>query len=335
MIIVSITVIPPLDLTLASRLGTLTERTTAYNVGWRIPLEQQEKESRMTTSTQAYDIDVADVEYLRHGETPLLARLFRPRGVGPFPIMVELHGGAWVRGNRLNGDAANEALAKTGVIVAALDFRMPPEASYPASVADIHYGIRWCKTEAAGWNGRPDHIGAMGTSSGAHLSMLLGMRPNDTRYAALSLPTDAAAVDGTLGCVVMVSPVIDPLGRYNYAKGLRQDCTPPEGMAERIVPMHDQFWLTEEAMAEGAPARILAGGERTALPPALCLARSYEAAHPRPDLDEFVRQYRKAGGQIDVNIFEGEGEGLLSDLSSSIANETLELMSAFIRRHIG
>ena len=53
----------------------------------------------MTPGTQTtHDIDVADVEYLRHGDSRLLARLFKPRGSGPFPIMVELHGGAWVRG---------------------------------------------------------------------------------------------------------------------------------------------------------------------------------------------------------------------------------------------
>jgi acetyl esterase len=296
----------------------------------------QEKEARMATSTQTtYDIDVADVEYLRHGDKPLLARLFKPRGSGPFPIMVELHGGAWVRGDRLNGNAGNEALAKNGVIVAALDFRVPPVAPYPASLADIHYGIRWCKTQAAAWNARPDWIGAMGTSSGAHQAMLLGMRPHDPRYAALPLPAGAAAVDGTLGCVILCSPVIDPLGRYHYAKGLRQDCTPPAGMADRVVPMHDQYWQTEEAMAEAAPARILARGERTALPPVLCLARKYEEAHPRPDLDEFVRQYRQAGGKIDVTIFEGEGEGLLRNLSSPVAQQALEQMTAFIHQHLG
>src|SRR6185503_3704527 len=165
------------------------------------------------------------------GDKPLLATVFKPRGNGPFPIMVELHGGAWVRGARQNGNAANEALAKNGVIVAALDFRVPPVAPYPASLADIHYGIRWCKSQAQAWRGRPDRIGAMGTSSGAHQAMLLGMRPRDSRYAALSLP-GGPSVDGTLGCVIMVSPVIDPLGRYHYAKGLRQDCTPPAGLAD-------------------------------------------------------------------------------------------------------
>jgi len=129
------------------------------------------------------------VEYLSHGDTPLLARLFKPKGSGPFPIKIELHGGAWGRGKRLNGDTPNEALAKTGVIVAALDFRT--QSPYPASLADIHYGIRWCKTQAAAWNGLPDRIGAMGTSSGAHQAMLLGMRPDDRRYSALSSPAGA------------------------------------------------------------------------------------------------------------------------------------------------
>jgi len=287
----------------------------------------------MAISTQMYEVDIADVEYLRHGEAPLLARLFKPQGSGPFPIMLELHGGAWVRGTRENGNAANEALAKTGVIVAALDFRT--QAPYPASLADIHYAVRWAKTQAASWKGKPDRIGAMGTSSGAHQAMLLGMRPHDARYAALPAPAGAGGVDGTLACVIMISPVIDPLGRYLYAKGLRSDCTPPEGMGAQWPPMHEQYWGTEEAMAEGAPARILACGEKTALPPTLTLRRAYEASHPRPDFDEFIDQYRKAGGSIDVMIFEGEGGGLLSDPSSQVAEQTLEEMGKFINKHLG
>ena len=174
------------------------------------------------------------------------------------------------------------------------------EAPYPASLAAIHHGVRWAKPQAASWNGNPGRIGAMGTSSGAHQAMLLGMRPDDSRYAALPSPEGAAAVDGTLACVIMVSPVIDPLGRYLYAKGLRDDCTPPEGMGERTPPMHEQYWVTEEAMAEGAPARILAGGEKTALPPTLALRRGYTSTHPTPAFDVFLSKYPEAGGSIDV-----------------------------------
>src|SRR2546427_12809855 len=109
----------------------------------------------MTANTRKrYDIDVADVEYLRHEGAPLLARLFKPRGSGPFPAIVELHGGAWNLGDRLMDVAINKPLAQSGVVVAALDFRMPPVAPYPASLAGINYAIRWVKTQAARWGSR-------------------------------------------------------------------------------------------------------------------------------------------------------------------------------------
>src|SRR6266550_8138726 len=143
----------------------------------------------MTSQASAgYEIDVQDVEYLRHGDRPLLARLYSPRGDGPFPMVVDLHGGAWCRGDRTNDAVMNEPLAKSGVVVAALDFRMPPDASYPGSMADINYAIRWLKTRATSLGSRPDLVGVLGTSSGAHQAMLGGMRPHDRRYAAIQLP---------------------------------------------------------------------------------------------------------------------------------------------------
>jgi len=53
-----------------------------------------------TTEFTRYEIDVEDVEYLRHGSKPLLMRLYKPRGTGTFPLVVDLHGGAWGRGDR-------------------------------------------------------------------------------------------------------------------------------------------------------------------------------------------------------------------------------------------
>jgi len=89
-------------------------------------------------------------------------------------------------------------------------------------------------------------------------------------------------------------------------------------------------------MAEGAPARALARGERTALPPVLYLSRTNETSHPRPDLDEFVLQYRRAGGQVDLALFEGEGEGFLTrNLTSPAAQQALEQIIAFIHQHLG
>src|ERR1700676_4938855 len=172
--------------------------------------------------SSAHEVDVEDVEYLRHGDTALLARLFKPRGQGPFPAIVELHGGAWCLGNRLNDTTINEQLPHAGILVAALDFRVPPVASYPASLADINYGIRWLKTQAATLGTRPEMICTFGISSGGHQAMLLGMRPRDPRYTAIPLSGDAS-VRG----VIMGAPVIDPIGRYRYAKQLKEKGNPP------------------------------------------------------------------------------------------------------------
>src|SRR6266498_6089093 len=120
-------------------------------------------------------LDVEDVEYVRHGDRPLLARLFKPRGAGPFPLIVELHGGAWCRGDRTSDTALNEALARRGVVVAALDWRMPPVAPYPAALADINYAVRWLKARAGDLRSRPELFGLLGNSSGGHQAMLAAM----------------------------------------------------------------------------------------------------------------------------------------------------------------
>src|SRR6266849_9465823 len=266
---------------------------------------------------KTYAIDIEDVEYIRHGDTPLLARLFKPRGTGPFPLIVDLHGGAWNLGDRLMDVAINEPLAKSGVVVAGLDVRMPPVASYPASLADINYAIRWLKTQAKALGSRPDWVGVLGSSSGAHQAMLLGMRPHDPRYAAIPLPAGAPAVDARLRCVVMGAPVIDPLGRYRYAKQLKAGGKPYPEFVDLVLPLHDKYWQSEEAMAEGSPVRALERGERVELPPVLYIQDTRDIIHPRADLDRFVAQYRKAGGQVELELFEGAAEGFIPRNPSS------------------
>src|SRR5688572_20057518 len=101
-----------------------------------------------TMTATRHEIDVEDVEYLRHGDKPLLARVYKPRGTGPFPIIVDLHGGAWTKKDRTSDVVTCEALARNGIVAVALDFRMPPQGGYPASLADSNYAIRWCKSRA-------------------------------------------------------------------------------------------------------------------------------------------------------------------------------------------
>ncbi len=286
-------------------------------------------------ATTNYALDIEDVEYLRHGDRPLLARVCKPRGKGPFALMVELHGGAWCRGDRLNDNLINEELAQSGVVVAALDFRMPPEAPYPASLVDINYGIRWLKSRAGELGGRADKIGIMGSSSGGHQAMLAGMRPQDPRYSAIALPAGTSAVDARVGCVIMCWPVIDPLGRFHYAKKAKAEGSPAAELAERVLPSHHQFWQTEEAMSEGSPVRALERGERVEKPAALYLQGTRDLAHPRADLDRFIKHYKEAGGRVELELFEGESEGFITRNSNSqAARKAIDKIIDFVHREL-
>ena len=288
-----------------------------------------------TTAPRSHEIDVQDLEYLRHGDTPLLARIFRPRGDGPFPLVVELHGGAWCRDDRLSDTVINEPVARSGVVVVSLDFRMPPVASYPACLADINYAVRWVKTQAKALGSRPDLVGLMGTSSGAHLAMLSAMRPRDARYAAIPLAAGTPSADATVRAVVLCWPVIDPLGRYHYAKALKASGQPYPEVVDRVLPCHDQFWLTEEAMAEGSPVRALERGERVELPPALYIQSTRDVAHPRPDLDRFVAGYRKAGGEVELELYDAEPQGFVKkDPSTPAARQAIGRIIEFVHKRI-
>ena len=109
-----------------------------------------------------YEYTTQDVEYLRHGDRKFMARLFKPQGKGPFPAIIEVHGGAWCNGDLNECQIYAEGFARAGLAVAAIDFRHA-EDGYPTSLADINYAIRWVKAHASELNTRADLVGIAGT----------------------------------------------------------------------------------------------------------------------------------------------------------------------------
>ncbi len=288
------------------------------------------------TSTQ---YDVEDVEYLRHGDKPLLARVYKPRGAGPFPALVECHGGAWCMSDRFTEQLRHQYMAAHGIVSIALDFRSGNESPYPASVQDINYAVRWAKASARSLKTCPDLVGISGQSSGGHLAMLVAMRPADPRYSAIALPADMPTQDAGVRCVVMSWPVINPLSRYRHAK---RAIAKGGDWAKGIVPRHDLYWGSEAAMAEGNPMLALERGEKVQMPPAIWFQPKGDVVHDYKDEDSdfpgnepqrFVANYRKAGGEITLEYIDMErhtGHG--PDLSKS--GNLFPHIVEFVEQHI-
>jgi acetyl esterase len=263
------------------------------------------------TETEMFEVALEDVEYLRPDGVPLIATIYRPQGEGLYPMVLHVHGGAWCRGSRQDEHTLNHALASQGITVASLDFRMPPQATYPASLCDINAALRWFKANARRWQARPQSIGVMGVSSGGHQAVLTALRARDSRYLAAPLPSDGQ-VDACAAFVVACWPVIDPLGRYLYAKEKRAGAQPYPQALDRVIPDHEKYWLTEQAMQDGAPAYGLETGEPMDLPPMLCVQGEDDVVHPRAHLERFIAAYRAAGGDVQLGLYPGQVEGFIT-----------------------
>jgi acetyl esterase len=275
----------------------------------------------LATDRAVHDVVVDDIEYLRIGDEPLLARLYRPRAAGPFPAVVGVHGGAWTSGDRLNNAVLDQTLAAAGAIVLAIDFRSAPQSPYPGSVADINFGIRWLKAHAADFSSRPEWVGAVAGSSGAHQMLLNVLRPRDPRYTAHDAPA-LKGVDAEIAYAVACWPIADPLARYRMAQGRNND---------RLVKSHDAYFGSEAAMTEGNPQLILERGEAANLPPLLVLQGTNDD-NVTPDMAEkFVAAWRASGGHAQFEIFEGQQHSFVTREPDSTATQrALAIAAEFV-----
>lgn len=242
-----------------------------------------------------FEIKTWDTEFRRAPKRTLMARIYQPQGAGPFPVLLDLHGGAWNSQDRMANEKMDESLARSGILVVAIDLTRAPEAPYPASVQDANYGVRWLKYHAREWNGAPETIGALGSSSGGHEIELCAMRPDDPRYNAHKLAA-APNLDATLNYVATRSPVSDPYARFLNAESL---------LREEMVHNSKTYFNPWETIHEGNPQEILDRRERVTLPPLLIMQGELDD-NVRPSVQKkFAESYRAAGGECQFEIFEG------------------------------
>jgi acetyl esterase/lipase len=243
-----------------------------------------------------------DVTFHTPGGTPLLARLHRPSTNGPWPAVIDVHGGRWCAEDRLTNTVIDEALAAAGIFVMGIDFRMPPTVQFPRPVADIAYALKWLRANADRLGIKEDWIGGVGTSSGGHQLMLNALTPSDPRWR-LDHPPGADAPIAPLRFAVICWPVTDPPARYRYALDNNMDIH---------IRSHQAYWPDEAAMADGSPLRLVQSGAAELLPPLLIIQGTNDVILT-PDMnDRFAAAYKGAGGEVQLRKFEGEGHTFIT-----------------------
>ena len=271
-----------------------------------------------------FDLDVTEQEFRRTaGGRTLKVRVYRPRGAGPFPMLLDLHGGAWNNKDRLANETMDRAVAGSGVLVAAIDLTLAPEAPYPASVQDANYGVRWLKSRAPQWGGDPASLGILGSSTGGHIAMLVGMRPRDPRYSALPV-TGGSAIDATVAYVATRSPISDPYARFQQAEKMKR---------QHMVENTKKWFVPWDTIYEANPQQMLDRREKVALPPLLIMQGALDDNVLPAFQEKFAASYRAAGGDCQLEVFEG-CEHLWIDTPGPQTDRAHAMVKAFIARHM-
>jgi acetyl esterase len=269
-----------------------------------------------------FDLKVSEVEYRRtKAGRPLMARIYQPAGPGPFPTLLDLHGGAWNAKDRKAEEPMDRAIAGSGVLVVAIDMTLAPEAPYPACVQDANYAVRWLKTRAASWNGEPSKIGVYGSSSGGHVAELLAMRPSDARYNAIPL-TGGSNVDATVAYIAMRSPISNIFARFQNAEKLKRDA---------MIKNNTTFFVPWDTIHESNPQEILERHEPITKVPFLIMQGALDDNVLPAVQEKFAQTYKAAGGDVQYQLFENcEHEWVA--MPGPQTDRAREMVKAFIER---
>lgn len=217
-----------------------------------------------------------DVEYTRAAGVPLSLDAAVPRGAGPFPAVILVHGGAWVRGDRrIDVQPLFEPLSDAGFAWFSISYRLMSDVTqFGVAVDDVEAAIRYVKTHAAVYRVDPDRIALVGESAGGQLAAMAALCDDPQLHVrgvvALYAPTDLPAlaqnskyvpqwVQQNLDRSALGWLIAARLKQLSPIDHVRRDMVPfllIHGTADPLVPFEQSRAMCERMKAAGAQCQL-------------------------------------------------------------------------------
>ncbi|HEY3446015.1 MAG TPA: alpha/beta hydrolase [Myxococcales bacterium] len=174
-----------------------------------------------------------------------------PEGTGPFPVLVYVHGGAWVSGDKSNFRWITHSLAHGGVLVFSINYRWAPEASFREQISDVAQAIAFAREHAREHGGDPDRLFLAGDSAGAHLVCWLHVAQVWPQLLTTASPAPAKLSPALKGSILLYG-MFDLAKTWQLGRSVR---TPIRALLGGATPS-DRPDLT----ALASPHRLVAPG---------------------------------------------------------------------------
>ncbi len=126
---------------------------------------------------------IRDIVFHENDDSCLKLDVYRPQQhTGACPVLLQIHGGAWTVGTKIQGIPLMTRMAAAGWICFAITYRLSPQTVFPAHLIDCKRAINWIKEQGIAYGANPDFIVVTGGSAGAHLAALTALTPNHREF---------------------------------------------------------------------------------------------------------------------------------------------------------
>jgi acetyl esterase len=258
---------------------------------------------------QAREHDLASIEASRGAVAPvdavldlavpapgreLAARLYRPAGPGPLPVLVYLFGGGWTLGTLDTCDAiCRQLCVDASCLVLSVQYRTAPEHKFPAAPEDCYAAVRWIAGEAAGLGGDPARIAVAGDSSGGNLAAAVTLLARQRGGPELT-------------CQVLVYPNTD----YRSDTPSMRENADRAFFNRQSVAWYWHHYLANEADGDNPLASPLRADDLRGLPPALMITAEYDPL--RDEAEAYADRLREAGVPVTLTRYDGMIHGFFT-----------------------
>lgn len=165
----------------------------------------------------------------------------KERGDSPRPAIVFIHGGGWRNGNKRGGGFLNPTLAYAakGYVCITVNYRLITDENWRIDqcIEDVKNAVRWLRAHAEKYNVDPNRIGATGNSAGAHLSVMLGICPQDAGLEGGGPYQDYSSAVQAVAASATPTSFLIPMSERGKANFKRQNASRKETLRKKISPI--------------------------------------------------------------------------------------------------
>ncbi|MCE3555951.1 alpha/beta hydrolase [Pseudonocardia sp. RS11V-5] len=219
------------------------------------------------------------------GDIPV--RVYVPPGDGPLPVLVYYHGGGWVIGDLDSHDGVCRTLAaRSGCLIAAVDYRLAPEHRFPAAVDDAYAALTWAAEKIGDLGGDPARLAVGGDSAGGNLAAVVSQLAKKQGGPRIAFQ-------------LLVYPATD---RFDDSLSMRENA---------LGPLLSRAWIEWflgcylNSPDDGLDPRVSPGraDDLSGLPPALVITAEFDPL--RDQGAAYVGKLREAG--VDAELLPVDG----------------------------